>query len=62
MVINKELLSKMDPKVVRKFEEKQLRYVRYMPDKSRGEYMNWQHVFTTENREVLYTHVQDFIE
>lgn len=55
LVKNKELLSKLDPAVVRKFEEKKLRYVRYLPDKSRGEYMNWQHVFFTENKEVLCT-------
>jgi len=54
LVKNKELISKLDPEVLRKFEEKQIRYVRYVPDKSRQEYMNWQHVFTTENREVQY--------
>ncbi|KAJ7388214.1 hypothetical protein OS493_039193 [Desmophyllum pertusum] len=43
-------LSKLDPDVVRKFEEKQVRYVRYLPDKSRGEYQNWQHVFATTNK------------
>ncbi|KAL9978255.1 hypothetical protein ACROYT_G015753 [Oculina patagonica] len=47
LVKNKELLSKLDPEVVRKFKEKKLRYVRYLPDKSRGDYMNWQHVFFT---------------
>jgi len=51
LVKNKELLSKLDSAVVRKFEEKKLRYVRYLPDKSRGDYMNWQHVFFTENKE-----------
>ena len=55
LVKNKELLSKLDSAVVRKFEEKKLRYVRYLPDKSRGEYMNWQHVFFTENKEVQET-------
>lgn len=55
LVKNKELLSKLDPAVIRKFEEKKLRYVRYLPDKSRGDYMNWQHVFFTENKEVMYT-------
>ncbi|KAJ7374079.1 hypothetical protein OS493_009410 [Desmophyllum pertusum] len=47
---NKELLSNMDPEVVRKFEEKQVRYVRYLPDKSHGKYLNWQQVFRTDNR------------
>ncbi|KAJ7326144.1 hypothetical protein OS493_027996 [Desmophyllum pertusum] len=50
LVKNSELLSKLDPDVVRKFEEKQVRYVRYLPDKSRGEYQNWQHVFATTNK------------
>ena len=53
LVKNSELLSKLDPDVVRKFEEKQVRYVRYLPDKSRGEYQNWQHVFATTNKKVL---------
>ncbi|XP_078372637.1 dapdiamide synthesis protein DdaC-like [Oculina patagonica] len=51
LVKNSELLSKLDPEVVRKFEEKQVRYVRYMPDKSHDDYMNWQHLFTTESKE-----------
>lgn len=55
LVKNKELLSKLDTAVVRKFEEKKLRYVRYLPDKSRGDYLNWQHAFFTENKEVLCT-------
>lgn len=55
LVKNKDLLSKLDARVVRKFQEKKLRYVRYLPDRSRGDYMNWQHVFFTENKEVWYT-------
>lgn len=54
MAKNSDILSKMDREVVRKFEEKQLQYVRYLPDKSHREYLNWQHVFRTENRKVLY--------
>ena len=52
MVKNSELLSKLDPEVVRKFEERQIRYVRYLPDKSNTKYMNWQHVYNTDDREV----------
>ena len=52
MVKNSELLSKLDPEVVRRFEERQVRYVRYLPDKSNEKYMNWQHVYQTDNREV----------
>ena len=53
---NSELLSKLDPDVLQKFEEKQIRYVRYLPYKSPGEHfkwMTWQETFTTENKEVL---------
>ena len=50
---NSDILSKMDPEIVRKFEEKELQYVRYLPDKSNREYLNWQLVFKTENRKVL---------
>ena len=49
---NSELISKLDPGILQKFEEKQIRYVRYLPDKTRHEYMNWQHAFATEDREV----------
>ena len=37
---------------MQRFEEKQVRYVRYLPDKSNGEYMNWQHVYQTNDRKV----------
>ena len=52
LVKNSELLSKLDPTVVRKFEEKQVRYFRHMPDKSNDQYLSWQHVYNTEDREV----------
>ncbi|KAL9972743.1 hypothetical protein ACROYT_G019108 [Oculina patagonica] len=52
LIKNSELLSKLDPEVVRRFEEKQVRYVRYVPDKSNDKYMNWQHVFDTDDRQV----------
>ena len=54
LVKNIELISKLDPEVLHKFEEKQIRYVRYLPDKIHHKYMNWQHTFTTENKEVWY--------
>ena len=37
---------------MRKFEERQVRYVRYLPDKSNRKYLNWQHVYNTDDREV----------
>ena len=49
---NSELISKLDPGILQKFEEKQIRYVRYLPDKTRHEYMNWQHIFATEDGQV----------
>ena len=52
---NSELISKLDPDVLQKFEEKQIRYVRYLPLKSPGEqfkWMTWQETFTTEKKEV----------
>ena len=52
LVKNSDLLSSLDPDIVRRIEEKQLRYVCYLPDKSNAEYMNWQHSFHTDNREV----------
>lgn len=50
---NSELLSKLDPEVVRKFEEKQVRYVRYFPDKNSQEYLNWQQVYQTDDRRAV---------
>lgn len=50
---NSELLSSLNPDIVRKFEEKLVRYVRYLPDKSNGEYMTWQYVHQTEDRQVV---------
>ena len=52
LVKNSDLLSKLDAEVVRKFEEKQVRYFRYMPDKSNDQYLSWQHVYNTEDREI----------
>lgn len=50
-----EILSKLDPEIVRTFEEKEVRYVRYLHDRSHREYLNWQQVFKTDNKEVLFT-------
>ena len=49
---NSEILSKLNPEVVRKFEEKQVRYFRYMPDKSNDQYLSWQHAYNTDDRKV----------
>ncbi|KAJ7326146.1 hypothetical protein OS493_027998 [Desmophyllum pertusum] len=54
-----ELLSRLDPEVVKQFEEKGVRYVRYLPNKSRGEYLNWQHVFRTTQRQDVEQRVEE---
>ncbi|XP_031572559.1 uncharacterized protein LOC116306607 isoform X2 [Actinia tenebrosa] len=47
---NIEILQKLDTKVVQKFEEKQVRYMRTLPS---GEgYLPWQVTFGTDNRKV----------
>ena len=61
MLRNSELLSKLDPEVVRKFEEKQVRYVRYFPDKKNQEYLNWQHVYQTDDRRVRQIEIVVFL-
>ena len=58
---NSELLSKLDPEVVRKFEEKQVRYIRYFPDKKNQEYLNWQHVYQTDDRRVRQKEIVIFL-
>ena len=57
LAISSEIVSKLDPKVVRKFEEKGVRYARYLPDKSRSEYMTWQQQLYTDDRQVLCHHI-----
>ena len=52
LVKNSDLLSKLDTEVVRRFEERQVRYMRYLPDKSNENYLDWQHVYDTDDREV----------
>ena len=58
---NSELLSKLDPEVVCKFEEKQVRYIRYFPHKKNQEYLNWQHVYQTDDRRVRQIEIVIFI-
>ena len=52
MAKNSELLSKLDPDVTRKFDEKSIRFWRYSPDESKKTWMSWQRVFDTEDRKV----------
>ena len=48
-----DIVSKLDPEVVKKFGVKGVMYVRYLPDKSRSDYMPWQHQFYTDDRKVI---------
>ncbi|KAJ7318927.1 hypothetical protein OS493_036799 [Desmophyllum pertusum] len=59
IIKNSELLSRLDPEVVKQFEEKGVRYVRYLPNKSHGEYLNWQHVFRTTQRQDVEQRVEE---
>ena len=48
-----EILLKLDPEVVRKFQSKGVKYAGYWPEKSRAEYASWQQQYYTDNKEVL---------
>ena len=48
-----DIVSKLDPEVVKKFDVKGVMYVRYLPDKSQSDYMPWQHQFYTDDRKVI---------
>lgn len=49
IIRNRTLQSKLDKEVLQKFEEKQIRYIRYLPHQDRKSYMPWQRVLMTEN-------------
>ena len=51
---NSELQSRLDPDIVRKFAEKNIRYERFMPHKPHINYTTWQNGFMAENRKVMY--------
>ncbi|KAL9980627.1 hypothetical protein ACROYT_G009236 [Oculina patagonica] len=53
LVKNSELVSRLDPEVVRKLEEKQVRYMRYFPNEGPGVYLSWQHSYATDDRKVV---------
>lgn len=46
-----EILLKLDPEVVRKFQSKGVKYAGYWPDKSHAEYACWQQQYYTDNKE-----------
>ena len=49
---NKELMSKLDPEVLQKFEEMQIRYVRYLPREAPGVFPSWRRAFATDSQKV----------
>ena len=49
---NSELLSKLDPDVTQKFDQKNILYWNYFPDESKNADMSWQRIFDTEDRKV----------
>ena len=49
---NRDLLSKLDPDVTHKFDQKNILYWNYFPDESKKTYMSWQRMFDTEDRKV----------
>jgi len=52
LVKNSELISRLNPEVVRKLEEKQIRYVRYLPNEAPGVHLSWQRSYVTNDRKV----------
>ena len=55
MLKGSEVLSRLDPDVLQKLEDKQIRYEQYMPEStSRDDYITWREAFMTENRQVEY--------
>ena len=52
LVKNSELIARLNPEVVRKLEEKQIRYVRYLPNEAPGVHLSWQRSYATNDRKV----------
>ena len=49
---SEEFMGKLDPRIIDKLEEKQVRYIHRQPDKSTSTYGSWQQMFKTEDIEV----------
>ena len=52
MARNSEIFAQLDPAVVKKLEEKQIRYTRYLIDEKHKPYASWQQSFMTDDRKV----------
>lgn len=52
LVRNSEVFAQLDPEVVKKLEERQIRYTRYLPDEKNKPYASWQQSFMTKDPKV----------
>jgi len=52
LVKNSELISRLNPEIVRKLEEKQIRYARYLPNEAPGVHLSWQRAYATNDKKV----------
>ena len=60
LVKNSELIARLNPEVVRKLEEKQIRYVRYWPNEAPGVHLSWQRSYVTNDRKVSLIYIPSF--
>ena len=58
LVRNSEVFAQLDSAIVKKLEEKQIRYTRYLPDEKHKPYASWQQSFMTRDPKV-WQHVLD---
>ncbi|KAL9980779.1 hypothetical protein ACROYT_G009417 [Oculina patagonica] len=58
LVRNSEVFAQLDPEVVKKLEERQIRYTRYLPDEKNKPYASWQQSFMTNDRKK----VEEFLQ
>ena len=49
---NNDLQSRLDPDIIRKLDEKHIKYERYMPSTRHRNYISWQDGFMTNDRKV----------
>ena len=59
MARNSEIFAQLDPAVVKKLEEKQIRYTRYLIDEKHKPYASWQQSFMTDDRKVRLVTIPD---
>ena len=52
LVKGSDILSRLDPQVLKTFAKKEVRYVRYAPPRGPGAYLPWQDVFLTDDPKV----------